>query len=82
MNKILVTIYVLGLENQYDLLLPINMSIKEVIGLIQESIRELTSNAYEINSNAILYDEDGKIINYNNIVKFSGLKNGSRILLV
>lgn len=82
MNKILITIYVLNIENQYDLMIPINMSVKEALDLIQDAIVELSSNAYKKNSEALLYDEDGKNINLENIVKFSGLKNGSKVLLV
>lgn len=82
MNKILITIYVLKIENQFDLMIPINLSVKEAIDLIQDAIVELSSNAYKKNANAILYDEEGKNINLENIVKFSGLKNGSKVLLV
>lgn len=82
MNKILVTVYVLCLETQYDLLIPINLTIKESVDLIQQAICELTSNSYKKNTEALLYDENGKVINYNNIVKFSGLKNGSKVMLI
>ncbi len=82
MNKILVTVYVLCLETQYDLLVPINLTIKDSIDLIQQAICELTSDSYQKNPDALLYDEHGKIINYNNIVKFSGLKNGSKVMLI
>ena len=30
----------------------------------------------------MLFDEDGKIINLNNKAKFSGLNNGSKVVLV
>lgn len=82
MNKILITIYVLNIESQYDLMVPINLSVKEALELIQDAIVELSSNSYKKNPEALLYDEDGKNINLENIVKFSGLKNGSKILLV
>ncbi len=82
MNKILVTIIVLNIENQFDLMIPINLSVKEALDLIQDAIVELSSNAYKKNPEACLYDEDGKNINLDNIVRFSGLKNGSKVLLV
>ena len=82
MNKILVTIYVIFLDNQYDVLIPINISVKDALELIQNSIVELSSKAYVVNPNALLYDESGKIINTHNIVKFSGLKNGSKVILM
>ena len=82
MNKLLISIYVLNIESQYDLMIPINLSVKEAVDLIQDAIVELSSNSYKKNIEAVLYDEDGKNINQENIVKFSGLKNGSKVLLV
>ena len=82
MKKILIVVYVLFLENEYDILLPINISVLEAIELIQTSVCELSGNTYIINDNAVLYDAYGKVININNIVKFSGLKNGSKVILV
>jgi hypothetical protein len=82
MNKILITIYVLKIEKQFDLMIPINLSVKEAIDLIQDAIVELSANSYKKNMDATIYDEDGKNINLENIVKFSGLKNGSKVLLV
>ncbi len=84
MKKILVTIFVLCIGEQYDLFIPIDMNLLEVINLIQKSIYELSGEEYIIrkDNEVLLYNDDGKIINSNNVVKFSGLKNGSRILLV
>ena len=82
MDKLLISIYVLYLEKSFDLLIPINISVKDAISLIQSSIKELSNNAYEVNVNAVLFDEIGRVINENNIVKFSGLKNGSKVMLV
>ena len=81
MDKILVTIYVLTLEEEYDVLLPINLNMKEALDLIQKTIKELSSDVYEINSEAILYNEAGQLINTNNNVRSSGLSNGCKILL-
>lgn len=82
MNKILVTIYVFAIETQYDILIPINIKVKDAIELLQDSIIDLSGNSYVKNPEAVLYDGEGKIINPENIVKFSGLKNGSKLLLV
>ncbi len=83
MNKILITILVPSIDEQYDLFVPINMKITEAIDLIQSAIYELSGEYYHKNPSALLIDNiDGKIINPNNIVKYSGLRNGSRIMLV
>ncbi len=82
MNEILVTVYVLGLDEEYDMFLPIGMNMKECLNLIQETIRELSEENYVVHEDAKLYSStEGKLINLNNAVKFSGLKNGCKVLL-
>lgn len=83
MDKILISIYVLSIGEEYDLFVPINEYVSNMIEVIQVTIKELSGDYYVINPKALLYNGvDGKVINNNNIVKFSGLKNGSRVLLV
>ena len=81
MNKILITVYVLGLEEEYDILVPINEAGKSALDMIQRTIEELSQGSYKYNPNAVLIDINGKIINLNNIIKFSGLCNGSKVLI-
>ena len=57
MNKILVTIYVLALGVEYDMLIPINLVVKDAILLIQEGIVDLVGDDYLVSNKAILYDE-------------------------
>lgn len=83
MDKILVTVHVLSLEEKYDFFLPINLPMSNVIKNIQISISEITNGLYQGSEKVLIFDSlEGKIINQNNIVKFSGLKNGSDILIV
>ena len=49
---------------------------------LQESLIDLSNGNYIKKEIITLYNIDGLIINQNNIVKCSGLKNGSRILLM
>lgn len=82
MNEILITVYVLSLQQDFDIFLPIGLKMGEALNLIQNMIYDLSLENYEKLENPLLYSEiDGKVINTNNIVKFSGLKNGSRVLL-
>ncbi len=81
MNKILVTIYVLTLNEEFDVFLPIGLNTKEAIDYIQDSLCELSNNNYIKQDNVNLYTANGLVINQNNIVKFSGLKNGIKVLL-
>lgn len=81
MSEILITIYVLSLNEEYDMFLPIGMKVIEAIDLIQNTIVEMSLGNYEKVESPLLYNEEGLLINTNNIVKYSGIKNGSKILL-
>ena len=83
MDKILISVYVLTIGEEYDMFIPINENVSVVIDLIQNTVKELSGNYYQINTKALLFNGiDGNVINSNNIVKFSGLTNGARLLLV
>ena len=83
MDKILISVYVLSIGEEYDLFIPINEKVSDVIHVIQKSIYELSGGYYKIKDTAYLCDGiEAKIINKNNIVKFSGIRNGARLLLV
>lgn len=82
MKKILVTIYVLSLQQEFDVFIPIAMNMKDAISLIQDSIVKLSNENYQKKDNVMLFDEDGKIINPNNKAKFSGLNNGSKVIMI
>lgn len=81
MEEILVSVYVLSLQREFDIKLPINFDMNDAVELIQQSIIKLEDN-YEYIENPILCSELGNyIINTKNTVKNSGLTNGCRILL-
>lgn len=84
MREILVSVFVLSIGEEYDVFLPIDMKVIQVINLIQKSIVELSNGDYVVKNDneIILTNEEGKVINPNNIVKFSGLKNGCKIMMV
>ncbi len=82
MDKILVTIYVLSIEQEFDVFLPIGETVSNVLDLIQDSLVDLSNNNYIKKENVFLYDNEGNIINPNNIIKYSGLKNGEKVCLM
>jgi hypothetical protein len=83
MKKILVNVFVPLIDDSFDIKLPINLEMNDVMSLIQDAIVDLSDKSYVVNPNAVLYDKNtGLLINTNNIVKFSGLKNGSSVMLI
>ena len=53
MNKILISVYVLTIEEEYDMFIPINENMKNVLNLIQQTVVELSDGYYVINQNAL-----------------------------
>lgn len=82
MDKILVTIYVLSIDEQFDVFLPIGKTVSYILDYIQDSIVDLSNNNYVKKENVLLYLSNGLIVNPNNTVKYSGIKNGSKLCLV
>ena len=83
MDKVLVSVFVPSVDDTYNIQIPINLEMKDVINFIQEAIADITGEAYKVDPNARLYDRNtGCLINTNNIVKFSGLKNGALLMLI
>ena len=82
MNKIFVNVFVPVLDRNFDVELPINLEMKYVVVELQKAINELTDGAYQVKSDLEIYDKStGYLINLNNIVKYSGIKNGGSIML-
>lgn len=80
-NKILIQICLPLLEEEYDVFIPINKRIGTVKQLFEKSISESNSN-YRIRENTNFYSADtGKTLDVQLLVKDSGLKNGSRVIL-
>lgn len=84
MKKILITVFVLSIGEDFDIFVPIEMKVLQAINLIQKSIFELSNGDYVVKNDneVILTDAYGQVINPNNIVKFSGLTNGCKILMM
>ena len=82
-NKILIELEIPLLEQKYDLFIPINKKIGTIKRLIENYLRELTDNEYEIRVDTNLYSKDtGEIYDVNKTVKDTDLQNGSRIILL
>lgn len=81
MKEILVTIYVLSLQQDFDMFIPIKFNMNEAIDLIQDTIVNLSNGNYQKVEHPLLFTDSGNVVNNNNNVKYSGLKNGSKVIL-
>ena len=83
MDKLLISVFVPLIDDTFNIQIPINLEMQEALSFIQTAVVDLSNKAYVVNPNAKLYDRNtGYLINTNNIVKFSGLKNGALVMLI
>ncbi len=82
-NKILVEIVVPEISQTFDVYLPINKKIGNIIALLNKAINELTNNCFPISQNKILYNMVTKEIYQSDILLFNtNVRNGSRLILL
>ena len=82
-NKVLVQVLIPNMEISYDVYIPINRKIGNIIGLLNKSIYEMTNGMYEGNDSTALYDYNtGDIYPMDTILKNTNIRNGSKVILM
>ena len=83
MNKVLVKLYIPILEEEYELWLPLNKKISNVIILLIKAVNEFSGGFYRPIKMPYLYDKlTGSIYNVNITVKEAKIKNGAEIIMI
>ena len=83
MDKVLVEVYVPAAEKEYDVLLPLESKLYEVVYLLSGTMTELSQGHFSATADTILCDRrDGAILNINQTVEENGLANGTKLMLI
>ena len=83
MNKVLVKLYVPLLEEAYDIWLPLNKKISNVIILLVKAVNEFSGGYYNPSKIPFLYDKlTGNAYNINLTIKDANIRNGTEIILI
>ena len=83
MNKILVKLYVPAIGEEYDVWIPLNRRIYNVIRLIVRAVGEITEGEYKPVHFPALYDRQTALpYNINLSIGESNIRNGSEIILL
>lgn len=83
MNKVLVKLYVPSLEEQYDIWLPLNKKISNIIILLVKAINEFSGGYYNPTQMPVLYDRLTAVPYEMDLnVKDANIKNGTEIILI
>ena len=82
-NKILIEIYVPSIDEEYEIYIPTNESIKKVLELIVKSVFELSDSNLSLEQQHYLLDPDTSSIYMNDqIIRDTNIKNSKKIILV
>ena len=70
------------LDKKYELLVPIDRRIHELISLLKNDIPELSENYYKNNEPNLFNKSTGELYDMNLIIKNSNIKTGTRLILI
>lgn len=82
-NKFLVELFVPSIGMKYNVYIPVNRRIGNVIVLLNKALFDLTNGEYIGTDNTIIYDRDtGLPYDINLLVRETNIKNGSGIVIL
>lgn len=70
------------IDKKYELFVPIDRRIHDLIGLLKENIPELKENYYQNRIPSLFNKSSGELYDMNQIIKDSNIKTGTRLLLI
>lgn len=82
-NKILIELVVPELDMKYNLYVPINKKVGNIIVLLNKAIKELSYGIYEGTKKTCLYDKKtGEKYSINTLIRETNIRNGSSLILI
>lgn len=83
MNKLLVKIYIPSIGQTYEMFLPVQTALHEVIPHIAGMLEQYSEGEYCSNHHEVLCEQTtGKILDINYSARELGLHNGSTLVLI
>lgn len=83
MEKVLVNIFVPVLRKSFDMFIPLQARMYEVLELIKKAVAEMSDGMFNADGNTVIcYRNDGTILNINLSVYELGIHNGSKLMLI
>lgn len=82
-KKALVEIAVPAAAQKFDVYIPLESKMSEVVTMVAGALSDLSDGSYKATNDAVLCDADtGIIFNVNMEVAELGIKTGSRLMLI
>lgn len=80
--KICITIYLPILEEKYDVLVPVDRKVHDIIDLMSRALPELTNEYYKENRPNLYNKNTGKMYDLNQTIKETDIRNGTRVIIM
>ena len=82
-NKFLIQLVVPDIDEKFDLFIPINKRIGNIIVLLNKSVNEITNGAYVGTTETSLYNKiTGVKYDINDLVRNTDIKHGTTLILM
>ena len=82
-NKVLIQLIVPAIETSYDIYLPINKKIGNIITILNKTIAELSDGCFIGNNQTALYNKDtNEKYLPNTLVYNTNIRNGTSLILL
>lgn len=82
-NKVLVELVVPILEESYDVFIPVNRKVGNVIGILSKLVFDMSSGYFVPNEKNFLYNGiTGDIYPVDELILNTDIRNGSKIILL
>ena len=82
-NKVLTEIYIPSVDETYNIYLPLNKNIAEVLTLIGKSLCELKRiDNINYNSFSLYNKESGLVYQPDKLVRETNIRNGTRLIIM
>ncbi len=83
MRKVLVEVFVPVIDAKYDVFIPRESQMSEILELLKKAVTDLSGGRFmATDETAVCYQADGSIINVNMTVYELGIHNGSKLMLI
>ena len=81
--KVIVNIIVPEIDQTYDVYLPVNKKLGNIVLLLNKAINEITNGTYPLSQSNLLYNVDTKEIYQPDILlQNTDIRNGSKLVLI
>lgn len=82
-NKVLINLFVPEIDATFDIYLPINKKIGNIINLLNEAVNELSSGEFLISNKNSLYNVDTHEKYQSDIMLINtNIRNGTKLVLI